>query len=93
MLVVISASHLHPITDLSLDHKSVFEVTNAVALLCFTPLNTSVTAASKAVGLFAEAQSVNEWPKLSHTPHPSCHHHLLMDNVGLRKVCPSLDIN
>lgn len=39
-MTVISASDLDPVADDSLNHKSVLEVTNAVALLCLASLNT-----------------------------------------------------
>lgn len=39
-MAVISASDSDPVADDSLNHKSVLEVTNAVAPLCLTPLNT-----------------------------------------------------
>lgn len=39
-MAVISASDLDLVANDSLNHKSVLEVTNAVALLCLTPLNT-----------------------------------------------------
>lgn len=47
-------------------------------------------AASEAVGFFAVAESVDEGAQLPHVPHPPCHHHLLLDDVGLGKVRPSL---
>lgn len=37
---MISVSDLDPVADDGLNHKSVLEVTNAMALLCLTPLNT-----------------------------------------------------
>lgn len=93
-MAVIPASDLEPVTDDGLNHKSVLEVTNAVAPLCLAPLNTSVlVAASEAVGFFAVAESVDERAQLPHVPHPPCHHHLLLDDVSLRKVRPSLDID
>lgn len=53
-------------------------------------LTSALAAASEAVGLFAEAQPVDEGTELPHVPHPPRHHHLLLDDVSLRKVGPSL---
>lgn len=93
-MAVISASDLEPVADDGLNHKSVLEVTDAMAGLCLAPVNTSVwVAASEAVGFFAVAESVDEGAKLPHVPHPPCNHHLLLDDVCLRKVCSSLDID
>lgn len=93
-MAVISASDLDPVADDCLNHKSVFEVTNAVALFRLTPLNTSaLVAASEAVGFFAIAEPVDEWAQLPHVPHPPCHHHLLLNDVSLGKVRPSLDVD
>lgn len=39
-MAVISVSDLEPVADDCLHHKSVLKVTDAVALLCLTPLNT-----------------------------------------------------
>lgn len=39
-MAVISASDLDPVADDGLNHKSVLEVTNAVALLCLAPVDT-----------------------------------------------------
>lgn len=49
-----------------------------------------LVAASEAVGFFAIAESVDEGAQLPHVPHPPCHHHLLLDDVSLWKVRPSL---
>ena len=53
-------------------------------------LTPALVAASEAVGFFAVAEPVDEGAQRSHVPHPACHHHLLLDDVGLRKVRPSL---
>lgn len=53
-------------------------------------LTSALAAASEAVGFFAVAQPVDEGTELPHVPHPPRHHHLLLDDVGLRKVGPSL---
>lgn len=53
-------------------------------------LTLALAAASEAVGFFAVAQPVDEGTELPHVPHPPRHHHLLLDDVGLRKVGPSL---
>lgn len=92
-MALISASDLDPVADDSLNHKRVLEVTNAVAPLCLALLDTSTLAAApEAVGFFAVAESVDERAQLPHVPHPPRHHHLLLDDVRLRKVRPSLDI-
>lgn len=49
-----------------------------------------LAAASKAVGFFAVAEPVDEWAQLPQVPDPPRNHHLLLDDVSLRKVCPSL---
>lgn len=53
-------------------------------------LTSALVAASQAVGFFAVAEPVDEGSQLPHAPHPPCHHHLLLNDVGLRKVRPSL---
>lgn len=53
-------------------------------------LLTVLLATSEAVGFFAEAQPVDKGTQLPHVLHPPCHHHVLLDDVGLRKVSPSL---
>lgn len=93
-MAVISSSDLDSVADDGLDHKGVLKVTDAVALLCLAPLNTfALAAASEAVGFFAVAESVDEGAQLPHVPHPPCHHHLLLDDVSLRKVRPPLDVD
>lgn len=93
-MAVISVSDLDHAAENGLNHKSVFKVTNAVAILCLTPLNTSaLVVASEAIGFFAIAEPMDEWAQLPHVPHPPRHRHLLLDDVSLRKVRPSLDIN
>lgn len=58
---------------------------------CMCCILTSVLLATpEAVGFFAEAQPVDVRAQLPHVPHPPRHHHLLLDDVGLRKVSPSL---
>lgn len=49
-----------------------------------------MAAAPEAEGVFAVAQPVDEGPELPHVPHPPRHHHLLLDDVRLRKVRPPL---
>lgn len=93
-MAVISTSDLEPVTDDSLDHKSVLKVADVVTLLSLTPFNTlALAATSEAVGFSAVTEPVNEGAQLPHVPHPPRHHHLLLDDVRLRKVCPSLDID
>ena len=59
--------------------------------VCMRAVLTSVRVATpEAIGLFAIAESVDEGPQLPHVPHPPCHHHLLLDDVRMRQVCPSL---
>lgn len=59
--------------------------------MTLTPaLTSALAAAPEAVGVFAVAQPVDEGPQLPHVPHPARHHHLLLDDVGLRKVRPPL---
>jgi len=83
-----------PVTDDSLNYKGVLKVTDTVAPLHLALVNSSVrVAASQAIGLFAIAESVDEGPQLPHVPHPACHHHLLLNDVRMRQVRPSLDIN
>lgn len=53
-------------------------------------LTSALAVASEAVGFFAIAQPVDEGAELPHVPHPPRHHHLLLDDVSLRKVGPSL---
>lgn len=53
-------------------------------------LTSTLVAASEAVGFFAVAEPVDEWAQLPHVPHPPRHHHLLLDDVSLGKVRPSL---
>lgn len=93
-MAVISTSDLEPVADHSLDHKSVLKVADAVTILGLTPLNTlALAAASEAVSFSAVTEPVNERAQLPHVPHPPRHHHLLLDDVRLRKVRPSLDID
>lgn len=93
-MAVISAADSESVADDGLDHESVLKVTDAVTLLCLTPLDTlALVAASEAVGFFAVAEPVDEGAQLPHVPHSPCHHHLLLDDVSLRKVRPSLDID
>ena len=53
------------------------------------PLPTLTTAgdtAAQAVGVLPLAQLVDEGSQLMHVVHFSSHHHLFMDDVGLRQV-------
>lgn len=47
-------------------------------------------AAAQAVRVLPVAQAVDERSQLMHVVHFSRHHHLFMDDVGLRQVCPLL---
>lgn len=89
-----SASRLEPVTYDRLNYKSVLKVTDTVAPLRLTPVNALVLAASsEAVRLPAVTHPVYEGSQLPHVPHSPRHHHLLLDDVGLGKVCPSLDVD
>lgn len=53
-------------------------------------LTLALAATSEAVGFSAVTEPVNVGAQLPHVPHPPRHHHLLLDDVRLRKVRPSL---
>lgn len=57
-------------------------------VLCtLTPMGDT---AAQAVGVFPVAQVVDEGSQLTHVVHFSSHHHLFMDDVGLRQICSLL---
>lgn len=58
--------------------------------MCTGVLTSALVAASEAEGFFAIAELVDEGAQLPHIPHSPRHNHLLVDDVSLRKVCPSL---
>lgn len=67
---------------------SLFSISYCLRRFCV--LTSVLVAASEAVGFFAVAEPVDERAQLPHVPHPPRHHHLLLDDVSLRKVRPSL---
>lgn len=46
--------------------------------------------AAQTVGVFPVAQVVDEGSQLTHVVHFSSHHHLFVDDVGLRQICALL---
>lgn len=56
----------------------------------FSTLTSLEDTAAQAVGVFALAQAVDEGSQLTHVVHFSSHHHLFMDDVGLRQICSLL---
>lgn len=53
-------------------------------------LTSASVAALQPVSLFAIAQPVDEGAELAHVLHPAGYHHLLLNQVRLRQVRPSL---
>lgn len=49
-------------------------------------LTSAGDAAVQAVRVLPIAQAIDEGPQLTHVVHPARHHHLLVDDVGLRQV-------
>lgn len=79
------ALELGRVTDGGLHHKCVLEVTDSVTILRRAFINASPGGtALQSVGVLAVAQSVDEGSKLAHVSNAACHHHLLLDEVGLR---------
>lgn len=66
------------------------DVNRIICMSACAELTSALAATSEAVGFFAVAEPVDEGSQLPHVPNPPCHHHLLVDDVGLRKVCSSL---
>lgn len=56
----------------------------------FSTLTSLGDTAAQAVGVLALAQAVDEGSQLTHVVHFSSHHHLFMDDVGLRQICSLL---
>jgi len=82
------------LADEGLNHKLVLKVTDLVAVQGLALLDTKDgVSALQLVGVLILAEAVDKVAQLVHMLQTLSYHHLLMNQVGLGQVGPSLDID